>query len=624
MFRIQVISGPDAGKVAVVTGPVVRVGRGLANDFALTDAMVSQQHGELISTEAGVLRYRDLCSRHGTRVMHDAGGTTLHNRDTVTEVVVHAPLELGLGESLLRVEHEQGRPRHVQSVGSREVTVGMPGLAEPVYKRTNMDVDEVTRRLSREDPRLTALFALARNLHSVEAQDEVLEMLAQQTFQAFPAANFFAVSAPADAEDEAMEPLITRTRGPGEHDRPGLLSQSLLRTVYERREAVLFVRDELGLQPTQSIVNARITSSIAAPLVGRHKLLGVIQVDTRGVGGLFGPDDVDLFTVLAGYAAFALERIELTRNILDMFEAVVAMSVNATDARDPATAGHSARVAELTLRLAQRVDAATTGPFATASFDAQQLRELRYAALLHDVGKIAVRERVLMKPTRLHPEVCALVMQRLRTARLAARLDATDGGPSPEAEATLHERIERIDRLEGLIHRYQPGIPMAPEDAEKLRALGAIVFRDADGVERTLLEPAELDDLLIPRGTLNTAEWEDMKAHVVHSESLLRTIPWGDGLRRVPDFAALHHEKLDGSGYPYGLSGDAIPLEVRMLTLADIHDALTSADRPYRPAGGKGWAMDVITQMAESGLLDRDLVDILRSEICPEQSNRTE
>lgn len=619
MIRLMVQSGPDEGKEAVFRGRRVRVGRGLSNDFALTDAMVSQVHGEVVVQGDGVY-WRDLRSRHGTQVRLQAMTVTLHDRDQPQEVELQSGSEILLGESLLRVGWE-ARDVPVAPPPRRPVatvtanTDEMQG--EQLYKRPTANVDEVTQRLSRQDPRLIAIFRLSRSLNTVVDRGEVLDLVARMTFEAFPAANFFAVSMPEDPEhpEAPMAPVLTRTRASdrGEDQAPSLLSQSLLRQVFDRREAILFVRDETGMQPTESIVNARITACIAAPLVGPQRLIGVMQVDTRGTGGLFGPDDLDLFTVLASYAAFALERIELMSSIVDMFEAVVSMSVNATDARDPSTAGHSARVCALTLRLAERVNACTEGRFADVRFSDTEMRELRYATLLHDFGKIAVRERVLMKPTRLPPETLRTVRERLQVARLAQRLAHAEGrrdGPRDPEEA-----LRRIDRLEKLVLHYQPGIPLPEKEAEDLAALGADTFTDATGTTRPLLDEDELRNMRIPKGTLNEDEWEDMRSHARHSEELLRSIPWEKGLERVPTFAGLHHEKLDGSGYPYGRKAEDLPLQVRMMTIADIFDAMTSADRPYRSAGEHQWALEVIAQMAAGGLLDPDLVALFHQDI---------
>jgi HD-GYP domain-containing protein (c-di-GMP phosphodiesterase class II) len=647
MIRLSVISGPDTGKRAVFTGDRVTIGRGPGNDFALRDGLVSQSHGQILRHANGLV-YRDLQSRHGTLVrLHDTT-VNLHDRSSHQDVALASESHIIIGETLVQIETEMPSASAVTSVTSSGIIdVNQSGMIDPsqsgsgvgerVVKRANESMDAVTRRLISKDPRLVSIFKLSRSLNTVTELLGILELIVETTFEAFPAANFFAISVPrpsvGDAADEAFEPMLVRERGKGPDLSIGhtLLSHTLLRQVYDSQESVLFVRDDTGIQPTESIINARIAACMAAPLVGQKRLLGVMQVDTRGMGGLFAPDDLDLFTVLASYTAFAIERVNLTQNIYEMFEGVVRLSVRAIDARDPSTAGHSERVAAFTLRLAERAHESQTSALSHVTFAPEELKELRYAALLHDFGKIGVRESVLMKGTRLGPERLEVVLERFEAARANVRVDAyrlayeqgTQQGWSLEqardyAEQLARKRVSELDAAETILVEHQTGAPLSAVTETSLRSLGELSFTDSAGRIRPLLLPEEVENMTVPRGTLNEREWEDMRSHARRSEELLEQIPWGDDLKRIPCFAGMHHEKLDGSGYPHGLRAESIPYQVRILTIADIFDAMTAADRSYRKAASVERAVEVLETEARAGLLDRYLVDLFSRDVVPE------
>ncbi len=641
MVRLSVISGPDAGKRAAYNSQRISIGRGPGNNFSLRDSLVSQHHGEILLTD-GLLVYRDLQSRHGTLVRLNDLTINLHDRAQDQDVELAPESHIIIGETLVQIE-----TRGTAELDAHGLTDGIAelidtgeqssGIGERVVKRATESLDAVTRRLINRDPRLVSIFKLSRSLNTVTELDEILELILETTFEAFPAANFFAISVPtgdeeAVVEEELMKPLLVRERGKGPDLSTGktLLSHTLIRQVYESQESVLFVRDSTGIQLTESIINARIAACMAAPLVGQRRLLGVMQADTRGMGGLFGPDDLDLFTVLASYTAFAIERVNLTRNIYEMFEGVVRLSVTAIDARDPSTAGHSERVARYTVRLAEVVNDLDTGPLEPHGFSREELTELRYAALLHDFGKIGVRESVLMKGARLSPERLQVLTERFEAARANVQVDAYRlaferagrlGWSVDEtreyAEQLARKRILQLNECEQVIVDHQPGRRLAPEIANQMQVISDLTFMDSAGRVRPLLSKDELENMTIPAGTLNACEWEDMRSHARKSWAFLCQIPWSEDLARIPELVRSHHEKLDGSGYPDGLVGVQIPMPVRILTIADIFDAMTAADRPYRKAASVERAMLVLRDEASTGLLDAALVELFADAVVP-------
>lgn len=636
--RLSVISGPDAGKRATFKSPRISIGRGPANDFALRDGLVSQNHGVIVCSDEAVT-YQDLQSRHGTLVRLNDVTVNLHDRAQQQAVELAAESHIIIGETLVQIE--------ARSEDARDLTNGIAelidadeqssGLGDRVVKRSTESLDAVTRRLINRDPRLVSIFKLSRSLNTVTELDEILELIFETTFEAFPAANFFAISVPtgdeASVDDALMRPLLVRERGKDHSSSTGrtLLSNTLLRQVYETGESVLFVRDSSGFAPTESIINARIAACMAAPLVGQKRLLGVIQADTRGMGGLFGPDDLDLFTVLASYTAFAIERVNLTRNIFEMFEGIVRLSVTAIDARDPSTAGHSERVAEFSVALAEGVNRVSSGVLAPVAFAHEEIVELRYAALLHDFGKIGVRESVLMKGARLTPEGLSTVLERFDAARANLRADAFRAAferaeqlgwgvreTREYAEQLAGRRLAEIDDAQRIVVDHQPGRRLNAESLAAIRRVAEMSYVDSAGRTRSLLSPEELENMTIVSGTLNASEWEDMRSHAKKSWEFLCQIPWGDDLRRIPEFARYHHEKLDGSGYPDGLAGAEIPMQVRILTIADIFDAMTAADRAYRKAASVERAVQVLQDEARAGLLDSNLVALFSEGVVPE------
>jgi HD-GYP domain-containing protein (c-di-GMP phosphodiesterase class II) len=329
----------------------------------------------------------------------------------------------------------------------------------------------------------------------------------------------------------------------------------------------------------------------------------------------FDEDNVELARSFAAQAAVAVENRRLTESIRTLFEGFVAASVTAIEQRDPTTSGHSQRVAELTGALAEAADRTADGPYRDFRIAREELRELRYAALLHDFGKVGVREHVLVKAKKLYPDARRLVRARFEQAALSAAAEiwesAARGGWSPErVDAALAERRAELDRAWAIVLQADEPTVLARNTGDGLRALRDLSYRDAAGETVRLLSEPELDALSIPLGSLTTPEREEIQSHVTQTFRFLTRIPWTSDLARVPDWAYAHHEKLDGSGYPRRLTANALPPAVRMLTICDIFDALASRDRPYKKAVVPDEAFAILEDQAGRGALDRDLLRI--------------
>ena len=332
---------------------------------------------------------------------------------------------------------------------------------------------------------------------------------------------------------------------------------------------------------------------------------------------------VELTTALASQAAVAIENGRLYEDIERLFEGFVTAAVTAIESRDPTTSGHSGRVATLTVGLAEVVDRLGSGPYRDVTFTREQLRELRYAGLLHDFGKVGVREQVLIKQKKLYPADLELIrnrfaylMQRsdLDFERARVELALTRGREGHDADRATLEAVrdqsqaELREHLEQIVRANEPTV--LPEGSfEALHEIHARTFVDFEGHERPLLEDHELQFLMIRKGNLDEEERREIESHVTHTYRFLEQIPWTRELRAIPQIAYGHHEKLNGRGYPNKVDAPAIPVQTRMMTISDIYDALTATDRPYKRAVPTARAIDILHMEAKDGMLDKDLLD---------------
>ena len=330
---------------------------------------------------------------------------------------------------------------------------------------------------------------------------------------------------------------------------------------------------------------------------------------------------VELVTALAGQAAVAIENSRLYEDIEKLFEGFVLAAVHAIEQRDPTTYGHSGRVAGMTVGLAEVVDRAGDGPYHGIRFSREQLKEIRYAALLHDFGKVGVREQVLVKAKKLYPADLGLVRHRhafiRRTAerefwRKRAEFLEAHGkqgydGFIQELEAAHEQELKELDRfLEIVLNANEPSI-LPDGSFEELAAWSKRMYLGFDGTTEPFLSPDEVRYLTIRKGSLDDAERHEIESHVTHTYQFLQRIPWTRELQQIPLIAYGHHEKMDGRGYPRRVTADAIPIQTRMMTISDIYDALTAQDRPYKRAVSIDRALDILTTEVKEGQLDADL-----------------
>jgi len=341
----------------------------------------------------------------------------------------------------------------------------------------------------------------------------------------------------------------------------------------------------------------------------------------------YTPRQQEIVQSLAGQAAVALENSQLYDSIQRLFEGFVRAAVTAIETRDPATSGHSFRVANLTVALAEAVDRVDSGPYSGMRFSRDQMREIRYASLLHDFGKVGVREEVLVKAKKLYPAQLEVIKQRLGLVRrtlenesLKSRMDflLKNGrenflAAQKDFDARLAEQLRVVDEYaEAIIWANEPTV--LPEgNFDQLMDIASLKYEDLDGKKKPILTLDEVQMLSIRKGSLDEEERLQIESHVLHTVSFLQQIPWTNELRNVPEIARGHHEKLNGTGYPYKLSAPEIPVQTRMMTISDIFDALAAADRPYKKAVSIESALEILELSVHDGELDPGLFEIFLS-----------
>ncbi len=381
-------------------------------------------------------------------------------------------------------------------------------------------------------------------------------------------------------------------------------------------------------------------SVLAVPMISaRAEVIGVIQLlNKRAKGyialdqpadfedGVVPFDDVSVAYVsaLASQAGIALENVLLYEEVKTLFDSFVKASVSAIESRDPTTSGHSERVATLTVNLAEALNHASTGPYRDVLFSRDDLTQIEYAALLHDFGKVGVRESVLVKAKKLYEHERELIQQRFQLIKRGYQIEGLERRVRYLMEASRDEIAEQLaasdrdmvakvaeldDIIKFILASNEPTV-LEEGGFERIAVIAGMSYNDDAGTTLPFLNPIEASSLQIRRGSLTEEERLEINSHVVHTFNFLRKIPWSRTLRDVPEIAGAHHEKLDGSGYPRKLRGEQIPVPARMMAISDIYDALAAADRPYKKAMPVEKALDILSGDVKRGQLDVELFDV--------------
>ena len=364
----------------------------------------------------------------------------------------------------------------------------------------------------------------------------------------------------------------------------------------------------------------RTRSMLVVPIrTHQNEILGVLQLinslDEQNNVTVFGSEQEDLVASLASQAAATIQNARLINAVHEIFAALVRYSASAIDARSPHTAGHSRRVATYSMRLARSVNEEAEGTLEDVFFSEKELEELNYAAWLHDIGKIGVREELLERVDRLTPASMELISTRFEAIKLAVGRDferqrRAEGGSEETDHTELERRLREVDEDLGFIRKINKAMRLSSEEIRRIEEIQTKSFRNARGEVRAYLSEEEVHHLSLPSGNLTGKEFQEVRGHVLQTLNIINKIPFTNDLERIPVIAAAHHEKLDGSGYPLGLTASDITIQARILGIADVYDALTASDRPYRGAMPVQEALQHLIKEGEEGKLDRDLVDL--------------
>lgn len=616
MLRIEVfVEGKAPALVSFEDARRVTFGRSQSNDIVLAVSHVSRSHGEF-RYENGHWSVVDTGSRAGSVLVRpDAPSIPI-------ELTADHPELLSGGEQLqilnthMRIEIKPA-PSRFDETEAQWADLTIARIAEGDLS----DVVLLQKKLESDSHKLNLLLDLSKELIRADLLEDVFDQVSRTVFKSLPNATHFTVCRSEVQGEYTPHFAVTKDGStiPADQIR---ISHSILDLAVEQERAMLFRLMDDEIPPSQSVVLNSIASSMVIPLRSTHGLEAVMMVDNRSSAHPFDTNDLDFSIVLAHHVAAALERTRYQSRIKEMFDGFVDASVTAIEARDVTTSGHSRRVADYSMALCEAVTRQQSGPFARDSFSDDQWTELAYAALLHDFGKIAVRECVLLKARRLFPEQLERIETRFQlisagheSAVLRRTLQTGTGSATPtealdRVSAETRAFGRKLEAALALIREINSGRPLSEDEAAQLRGIAAMRFADPLCGDSPYLRADELQALEIRAGTLTDEQRREIQDHVTHSFESLRRIPWPAELRKVPEIVHMHHEKIDGSGYPQGLEGERISIEARLLTVCDIFDALTAVDRPYRSAMPLERGLDQLRIEAREGQIDSDLVEL--------------
>ncbi|NIM29031.1 MAG: GAF domain-containing protein [Gammaproteobacteria bacterium] len=387
--------------------------------------------------------------------------------------------------------------------------------------------------------------------------------------------------------------------------------------------------DFSGTRAFDETTGYRSKSFLTVPLRNHEdEVIGVLQLInavSRDTGGLvsFSIADQELVMSLASQAATVLTKDRLIKEHRTLFEAFIELIAAAIDDKSPYTGGHCRRVPELTLMLADAAAQTQYGPLKDFTMSEDDRYELNIAGWLHDCGKVTTPEHVVDKATKLETIVDRIhtinarfeVLKRDAQIRvLEQKLEAREKGKKineKKLDAALAAELEQLERDREFLGVCNVGSEyMAKEDQERVERIGAYKLIDGNGNEATLLSDDEIYNLSIEKGTLNAEEREIINQHIVTTIKMLESLPYPKNLRRVPEFACGHHEKMDGTGYPRGLKREEMSVQARIMGIADIFEALTADDRPYKAAMPISEALRILGTMKLNNHIDPDLFDV--------------
>jgi HD-GYP domain-containing protein (c-di-GMP phosphodiesterase class II) len=358
-------------------------------------------------------------------------------------------------------------------------------------------------------------------------------------------------------------------------------------------------------------------------IIGVLQLLNAQDLETGDVVA-FSAEYVSLIGSLASQAAVALTNTQLIQDLNNLLYAFIKSIATAIDEKSPYTGGHINRVVDLTMMIAEKINEIEEGPYKDIFFSEDEIEELRMAAWMHDVGKITTPEYVVDKATKLHTIFdrihlietrFGLIAQWIESGHMKKKIELLQNGQGSEAELKsiddeLSMKLQTLrEDFDFIKARNTSGEFMSDENVERIHAIAKKIYV-SNGLEHPYLTENEVENLTIRKGTLTDREREVIENHATMSLKMLNQLPFPRKLSKVPEYASAHHEKLDGSGYPRHLTADELPLQSRIMAVADIFDALTAKDRPYKKPMKLSQVIKIMGFMKKDNHIDPDIYDL--------------
>jgi len=374
----------------------------------------------------------------------------------------------------------------------------------------------------------------------------------------------------------------------------------------------------------------RSTSFLTVPMKNHeNEIIGVLQLlnathPKTGAITAFSPSDQRLAESLASQAAIALTNRMLIIQLEELFESFISLINLAIDEKSPYTGGHCQRVPQLTMMLAEAVNDTAEGPLKAFTMSDKDRYELKIAGLLHDCGKVTTPVHVVDKATKLETlyDRIYLIDTRFEVLKRDAEIEllkekallVANGAPRGEldsADARHRDRIRRLDDDRAFLRACNiGGEAMRESDQERVRSIAKYRWTDISGHEANFLSEDELKNLTIRAGTLTNDERQIINHHIVATIKMLEALPWPRHLKNVAEYAGGHHERMDGKGYPKGLLREQMSVQARVMGIADIFEALTAKDRPYKKGKTLSESLQILGKMCLGGHVDPDLFDV--------------
>ena len=362
----------------------------------------------------------------------------------------------------------------------------------------------------------------------------------------------------------------------------------------------------------------RSKSFLTVPMANHeHEVIGVLQLinaqdPKTGEAVPFSSADQRLAESLASQAAIALTNRMLINQLEQLFESFIALINTAIDEKSPYTGGHCQRVPALTMMLAEAVSETAEGPLRDLQMTEKDRYELKIAGLLHDCGKVTTPVHVVDKATKLEGiyDRIHLIDTRFEILKRDAEIAMLKDG-TPEGQTRYRERLRRIEEDRMFLRAANiGGERMREEDVERVRRIAEYTWTDVSGHEAKFLSSDELKNLTIRAGTLTAEERQIINHHIVATIKMLEALPWPRHLKNVPEYAGGHHERMDGKGYPKGLTREQMSWQARVMGIADIFEALTAKDRPYKKGKTLSESLEILGRMSLNGHIDPELFDV--------------